>query len=229
MRLNSIANYCCSFLCLNLLLIPDSRAKGQDDAGFWASISVQHRITRELTVSVSEQLRLYQNMSDVEQFFTDAGLEYALSKSFRVSVNYRLASKNRLTYYGTRHRFYADLSYRKKIKPLSFVLRQRFQEQIEQMNSSENGRIPEWYSRSKVALRYDLDKKYRPYIATEFYFLLDDAKESHRQFDKVRYEAGIDYEFNRRHSLNVFYMIQKDLIKKEVRDFIVGTGYTYSF
>ncbi len=201
----------------------------QKDAGLWTSVTVEHQLTRKISASVSEQLRMYQNISDVDQFFTDFGVQYELSESFRVSLNYRLSSTNQQTYFMTRHRFYVDLSYRYKLKPLVVGIRQRVQRQVEALNSSENGSIPEWYSRTKLSLKLDLDKKYAPYISTEIYYVIDNLNEEDNVFDKIRYEAGFDYKFNRRHSLNPFYLIQSDILEKKTIDYVIGLGYTYSF
>lgn len=209
-------------------IIPTIHAQ-QDDAGLWASVSVKHQVTRRMSVGISEQIRLYQNVSEVDQFFTDIGIDYDLLSSLKVSVSYRLTSKNQLTYYQTRHRGYIDLTYKKKLKPLSLSFRQRLQSQVEAVNSSDNGKVPEWYTRSKLTVKLDLDKKYSPYLATEYYYLVDNLKESDHVFDKARYEIGIDYDFNRRSSLNLFYLIQKDLLENKTRDFVSGIGYSYSF
>jgi len=209
-------------------IVPIVQAQ-QDDAGVWASVSVKHQVTRRMAVGISEQIRLYQNVSEVDQFFTDIGVDYDLLASLKVSVSYRLTSKNELTYYKTRHRGYIDLSYKKKFKPIALSFRQRLQSQVEAVNSSENGKIPEWYTRSKLTVKLDLDKKYSPYLATEYYYVVDNLKENDHVFDKVRYEIGIDYDFSRRSSLNLFYLIQRDLLENKSRDFVSGIGYSYSF
>ena len=201
----------------------------QDDAGLWSSVTIKHKVTRRMSVSLSEQIRMHQNVSEVEQFFTDAGVDYEFIPAFKVSVNYRLTSKNQLTYYSTRHRFYVDLSYKQKLKPIAISLRQRVQSQVESIHSSENGRIPEWYTRTKLAVKLDLGKKYSPYLATEYYYVIDNLKEEDQVFDKARYEVGIDYDFNKQSSVNLFYLIQKDLRENKTRDFVSGIGYTYSF
>jgi len=201
----------------------------QKDAGLWTSVTVEHQVTRKMSVSVSEQLRMYQNISDINQFFTDLGAQYELSESFRVSLNYRLSSTNEQTYFKTRHRFYVDLSYRYKLKPLVLGLRQRVQRQVEALKSSENGDVPEWYSRTKFSVKLDLDKKYAPYLSSEIYYVIDNLNEEDNVFDKIRYEAGLDYKFNRRNSLNIFYLIQSDILEKKTVDYIAGLGYTYSF
>ncbi len=210
-------------------IFPFNDVKAQKDAGLWANVSLNHQVTRRISVSLSEQIRLNQNVSQVDQVFTDAGITYQWSKSFRTGISYRLSFRNEIEFYETRHRFYVDLSYRLRKRPVSMTIRQRFQQQYSGLNTSENGDIPEWYSRTKLAVKYDLSKKYTPYVSVEAFYLIDNDDEDNQTFDQMRYEAGFDYDFNRRHSLNLFYMVQTKLLGKESTKFISGIGYTYSF
>ncbi len=211
-----------------LLFVPLVNGQ-QNDAGFWASVTIKKQVTRKFGVNISEQIRLYQNVSEIEQIFTDLGAEYAFTSSFKAAFNYRMTKKNEQTYYSTRHRFYLDVSYRYKAKPFVFTVRERIQRQVEEVNSSETGKIPVWYLRSKLAVKLDLDKKYSPYVSAEVAYLIDNVDETDQVFDKARYEVGVDYEFDKRSSLNLFYLIQSDLIENKTRDFVSGVGYTYSF
>ena len=224
------SNFYKLFLVFGIIVCCSLKAIGQqDDAGLWASVNLKHQVTRRVAVTLSEQIRMYQNVSEVDQFFTDAGLEYTILPSLKAALSYRLTSKNKSNYYQTRHRYNLDLTYKYKMKPVALSLRQRVQSQVESINSSENGRIPEWYSRTKLTLKFDLDKKYSPYLATEYYYIIDNVKETDHVFDKARYEIGFDYDFNKRHSINLFYLIQKDIIENKTRDFVSGIGYSFSF
>ncbi len=201
----------------------------QEDAALWSGITVNHQVTRRLGVSVNEQIRLDQNISHLLWIFTDAGVGYDLNSGFKASFGYRIAFKNLEEYYATYHRIYLDLSYKYKIKPLVFSVRERIQNQTNRINSSELGKIPEWTARTKFTIKFDLDKKYTPYFATEFAYVIDNAKEKDQVFDKDRFELGMDYEFNKRSEINLFYMIQNDILENKTREFITGIGYSYSF
>src|SRR5204862_2655921 len=117
-----------------------------NDFGVWAGVTVKHKFTQKLSASLEEQVRTYQNSTAVAQYFTDASLEYSLSKKFKVALGYRFINNNQQTYYSKRHRVYADLSYKTKLSMFQFILRTRLQEQQKDIRSSEMGSIPEWYS-----------------------------------------------------------------------------------
>lgn len=202
----------------------------QNDFGVWGSIAVTHKFSRRLSASVEEQFRFNQNASNLVQYFSDAGLEYSISKKFKVAICYRFINSYQYTYYSKRHRLYADLSYKTKISLLQLLLRTRLQEQQQDIFSSEHGRIPAWYSRNKITAKIDLNKKYAPYLSAELFYMLSAPNEDGGLIDKMRYAAGVQYEFNRVHAVDFYYMIQQDKnVNDPVTDFVVGLGYVFSF
>ncbi len=202
----------------------------QNDFGIWGSINVSHKITRNFSATVEEQFRFNRNASAVAQYFTDAGVEYSITKKLKVALCYRFTNSNKYTYYSKRHRLYADLSYKIKFSPFQFLLRTRLQEQQQDIYSSEHGYIPSWYSRNKLTAKLDLNKKYSPYLGVEMFYVLSSPNDDGKYIDKWRYAAGIDYEFNRAHGIDLYYMIQQDSnVKDPVTDFVAGIGYSFSF
>lgn len=202
----------------------------QNDFGIWASVAVSHKFTQQLSATVEEQFRFNQNATEIAQYFTDAGLEYALTKKLKIAVSYRFINSYQQTYFSKRHRVYADLSYKTKYGRFQFVLRTRLQEQQQDIYSSEHGYIPAWYSRNKLTVKADLNKKYSPYLGVEAFYMISAPNTKGSFIDKMRYVAGVNYEFNREHALDFFYLIQQDKnVNDRVTDFVAGVGYVLSF
>lgn len=215
---------------LLFLLFISSAAAQQNDFGIWASVAARHKFSQKLTATVEEQFRFNQNATAIAQYFTDAGIEYSLSKKFKVALNYRFINNFQNTYYSKRHRFYADLSYKVKYSRFQFLLRTRLQEQQQDIYSSDHGYIPAWYSRNKLTVKLDLNKKYTPYASVEAFYMISTPNTDGSFIDKMRYAAGFEYEFNRVHALDLFYLIQQDKnVNKPVTDFVAGVGYVFSF
>ncbi len=170
-----------------------------------------------------------ENFTELGTFFTDIGLTYKISKNFRISGNYRIIEKRRLDdSYSIRHRYYFDLSYREKFKPIVVQYRIRFQSQYKDVYSSSDGMMPEYYLRNKITLKLDLDKKFTPYIYSELFTPLN--KPDGIYIDNVRYCAGTEYKLNRMHSFDIFYMIQKEYnVPDPWTDYILGIGYNFTF
>ncbi len=200
-----------------------------NDAGMWLSLNAEKKITPALSFNLSEEFRFNENLLELGSFFTDAGVSYKISKMFRISANYRFSNKRRIDdSYSKRHRYYVDLVIRKNFNPLVFSFRTRYQSQYSDMFSSSDGLISSSYIREKLQIKFDLNKKYSPYVYSELYYSLNNPKGN--RIDNMRYAAGIEYSINRMHSIDLFYLIQNEMnVKSPVRDFVIGLGYNFTF
>lgn len=228
----------CSRVCLwyrklvpfLVLILSVSKLHAQyNDAGLWLGMTIEKKITSSTSLVLSEELRMNENISQVGTVFTDLGLSHKLNKYFSAGLNYRFSLKrNPDAYYGTRHRLYGDITGRYKIKRVTIVLRERIQSQMENINSSETGRFPQWYLRSKLTVRYSLINKIKPSVAIEVFYQLNNPEGN--EIDNLRYSAGIEYEFNKRHVIEPFYIIQQEIhVNNPVTDFVSGISYAFTF
>jgi hypothetical protein len=213
--------------CLSGFFFPAQSSGQIDDIGLWLGATVQKQITRELEGSLMEEVRFDHDVTTVDAVISDAGLAYSFSKKLKAEFHYRFINSNQENYYSKRHRLYFDVSWKEKIGIATLTLRERLQEQYNDIYSSENGKIPVWTIRSKLAAKFDLNKKYTPYISGEVYYLLDNAKEIDHFVTRLRFETGISYEINRIHSINpyILYQTAQDEI---FRQLIYGVSYTFS-
>jgi hypothetical protein len=217
-------------LCLMFLLNTRTTFAQYNDAGTWISINAEKKITPVFSFTLSEEGRFNENFCELGTFFTDAGLSYKVNKLIKVSLNYRFTNKRKIDdSYSVRHRYYVDLSIRKKFKPIILSFRTRFQSQYTDMFSSSTGLMPSYYSRNKLTLKFDLDKNYTPYISAELFSPLNNP-DGGIFIDNTRYAVGIEYTFNRMHSLDIFYLIQRECnVNNPETDYIIGLGYYLNF
>ncbi|HNX06979.1 MAG TPA: DUF2490 domain-containing protein [Bacteroidales bacterium] len=214
-------------LMLVFLFSMDSNGQTQD-ANLWMNVTFEKKITPKFSFSVSQEFRMNENISELGSFFTDLGFEYKITKIIRFSANYRFANKRRLDdSYSIRHRYYFDLTFRKKFSPVIISFRTRFQSQYADVFSSNDGIVPKNTIRNKLTIKYDQGKKLQPYIAAEIYSPL---KQPYDVFiRKTRYSAGLEYEINRMHTLDFYYLFQKEYhVKNPVSDHVLGIGYHIS-
>jgi hypothetical protein len=197
------------------------------DAMLWMNVTLEKDLNKDFSLSLAEELRFTDNISELGAFFTDLGLNYKINKRWRTSFNYRFTNRQRLDdSYSKRHRYYADLSYRDKIKPIAFVFRTRLQSQYADINSSPTGHVAEYYWRNKLTLKYDLDKKYTPYVSIEMFLPVFTPEFS--QPDGMRYSAGLEYALSKRSTFDLYYMIQQEYqVSNPQTDFVVGIGYSF--
>lgn len=200
-----------------------------NDAGLWASFSLEKKFTQTWSASFSQELRLNENLSEVGTVFSDAGVNYKFNKKLKLSFNYRYSNKRNLDdSYSQRHRFYLDLTMREKLKPFVFTGRIRFQQQYEDIFTSENGFVPQRYLRPKLTCKLDMDKSFAPFISAEYFSPM--SCENSFYLDKSRYMAGVDYQINSTGTLELFYLIQRELNQNNpLTDYVVGLGYSLEF
>jgi hypothetical protein len=200
-----------------------------NDAGLWLSLNGEKKITSRFSVELSQEFRMNENITELGEFFTDAGITYKINKNIRVAANYRFINKRRKDdFYYRRNRFYFDLSFKKKFKPLAFSFRTRFEDEYRQMRKNTDYPGPYYCSKNKFTAKLDLNKKFVPYLYAETSNPLNDP---HGFFiDQMKYCGGIEYNINRVHSFDFYYLIQKDMnVNEPETDYVIGIGYYYSF
>src|SRR6185503_5426031 len=116
-------------LLLFLILVSVIKSSGHvNDFGVWAGISINYKLTRNLSAGVEEQFRFDQNAGHLAQYFSEAGASYSLSKKIKVGLYYRFIQAQKENYFSSRHRWFADVSFRQKIKSFQILLRARMQQ-----------------------------------------------------------------------------------------------------
>ncbi|MES2138212.1 MAG: DUF2490 domain-containing protein [Bacteroidota bacterium] len=210
--------------------VSSSFAQSTNDAGLWTTFNIQKELKKNVSVFLTEECRLKENFSRLNLFYTDLGVAVRPFKFLKISLAYRMIDKflidNTFSY---RHRLMLDITLRKKMGSFALSYRQRLQSEVRNVYSSARGTIPEWYSRNKFELKYDLDKPVRPYIAAEFRYQINDPRnvESEGLWHRNRYIIGLDYKKNDRNTFGVYYLIQNEFnVSAPENIYIVGLEYT---
>ena len=61
-----------------------------DDFGLWFALNTEYGIFKKIDLKVNGSLRTFNNTSQVDQTFLEAGMEYKFAKNFSVEGFYRL-------------------------------------------------------------------------------------------------------------------------------------------
>ncbi|HBF88526.1 MAG TPA: hypothetical protein DDX39_07785 [Bacteroidales bacterium] len=217
------------YITLVLLLSIVSSYSQVNDAGLWTNLFIEKKITPDFSIVFSEEFRLNENITELGSISSEIGVDYKINKYISITTCYRYKNKRHLDdSYDNRNRFYADFTFRKKIKPIIIRLRTRLQSQFTDMYSSSEGLIPQNYIREKLTFKLDLDKKISPWIYAESYIRLSNSEPLF--IDKIRYSAGFEYAINRMHGIELFYLYQTEYnVKKPSSDFVFGVGYHFTF
>jgi Protein of unknown function (DUF2490) len=218
-----------SFLCVVSLI---SNAQN-NDFGVWTTLSIDKKINNKFGANLTEEFRFFQNAQRLNLTYTNLGVNYKINKSIKIAFVYRFIQKYRdENYFSWRHRIYFDAQLKQKYYPFTFVYRARIQSQIRDYYTSEEGKIPERYWRNKFDVRYELGKRFLPYVAAEFryQFKNDRNLEANNKFNRGRYYLGCQFQYTENKTFDIFFMHQREFnVNNPERNFIAGIEYDFSF
>ncbi|MCX6266736.1 MAG: DUF2490 domain-containing protein [Bacteroidetes bacterium] len=216
-------------LLVFLFLAGESLYSQVSDAQLWLSVNLEKRLTPALAIEFTEEVRMNENMTEAGTIYSDLGISYRFLKQFKIGGSYRLAMKRRLNdTYERMNSWYVDGSFREKFKPIGLALRLRYQSRYSEAFTSEKAAIPKNHLRTKLTVKYDLQKKFEPYLYAETYFRT--GVPASVSFDQLRLCAGIEYSFNRRHMVDLHYLFCREYnaVNPET-DYVIGIEYYFTF
>lgn len=218
------------YLLFLFFILAGSTLRSQvNDAQLWMSVKLEKKLTPALAIEFTEEVRLDENITEVGTIYSDLGISYRFWKRFKIGASYRYSLKRRLDdTYEARHSWYAEGSYREKIKPVILVFRLRYQSRYAESFTSEKAEVPKNHLRTKLTVKYDLDKKFEPYVYAETYFRT--GVPASQSFDELRLCGGIEYAFNRMHMIDLHYIFSRAYnVKNPETDYIIGISYSFTF
>jgi hypothetical protein len=212
-----------------LILAGNSLLAQVNDAQLWSSVNLEKKLTPALSIGFTEEVRIIENITEVETIFSEIGVSYRFWKRFKLGAAYRFTLKRRLDdTYEKRNSWYVEGSYHEKIKPFRLVLRLRYQSKYAEGFTSEKSGIPKNHIRTKLMVQYDLSKKIEPYVYAETFFKTGvPAAES---FDELRLCGGVKYSFNRMHKVDLHYLFCREYNDTNPETaYVIGAGYYFTF
>lgn len=199
----------------------------EQDFGCWGGITLNKKITSKLSADFTEQIRTSENSSRINKILSQIGVNYKFSKYFKLNLAYRFSQNQNLNFtYNTANRFQSDLNFYYKYTHFKFSYRLRFQNQYENIYTSETGKIPTNIFRQKGLIQFDYGKRFVPGISAEFFY---NVKEFIPQYlTRERYRMLLGYDINDKNKIELFYQFQNQWASKTpVNSYVVGIFYRY--
>lgn len=225
-----IKGFYTSLVCILFVSSVYSQTKVYPDAGSWNTFSINYSLNKKWTILFTEECRIRENYSRLNLFYTNLGVEYKYSKFLKTALVYRLTNKFREdNRFSIRHRLMWDVVAKYGFGKLFVSYRHRLQVENRDINSSIDGYIPEWYSRNKFEISYQLTKKVSPYFSAEIRYQIHDPRnvDSDETWHRNRYQGGVDYEWSKKSKFGVYYLIQHEYnIASPENIYITGLEYT---
>ncbi|WP_282148989.1 DUF2490 domain-containing protein [Algibacter lectus] len=205
---------------------------GDSDWGSWNTIGLEYKLDKKWTFSLEEQLRLKEDISVIDEYFTQLNADYELFKDFKLAGGLRYIRQNdnqgNIQGYENHFRFNIDASYKHEIDDFKLGYRLRYQNKNELGVSSEEGDYANQNVRLKASVEYNINNwKLDPKFSAELFNHFE--KEDDNGFSKYRLTFGTDYKIKNFGEIGVFYRFEKEL-NVDLPDVtnIIGLKYMYT-
>ena len=185
--------------------------------------AVEWEVAKDLKLEASLEMRLNNNLANVDRLQTGIGLEYEVCKYFNVGADYLLINIHEPgAWKSPRHRANINLEGNIKAGRFEFALRERVQTtfRTDSVNRYEKMN-PEMILRSRLSAEYNIrHSKWTPYLLFELHNTLNapavvlNYKRDPYSIDNytTRYRAGVGAKFKvtRNHRLDFYYYFDYD-------------------
>ena len=220
-------------LIIAVLFTSKNYAQTDSDWASWNTIGVEYKLNKKWSFGLEEQLRLKENISVVDNYFTQLSADYKLFKGFKLGAGVRYIRDNdnqgNIQGYENHFRFHIDAMYKHEINDFKIGYRLRYQNKNELGVSYDEGDYANQNIRFKTSLEYNFKNwKLDPKFSAEIFNKFQEGDDN--GFNKYRLTLGTDYKIKGFGKLGVFYRFEKDLnVDFPDTTNILGLKYTYSF
>ena len=199
------------------------------DMHLWTGAEIEKSFLENWKVSLKQEVRFKQNITEINNFFTQAGLRYRINKNFSLTGKYRYTRDRKSDgSYENRSRYSFDLIIRGDIDFITLNYRLRYQKEVESMHLFKPDEPYEKYLRHRIMVSYNDFKKIEPYISAEVFQLHELSL--YPEFNWLRMQLGIRYEPGSWGELKFVYGVQRELKSTTpYTGYLFRINYTYAF
>ena len=197
------------------------KTKVINDFESWSSIGLTYKPIKKLTLGVEQNLRLKENSSTIEKYFTQLGADYKLFKNFEIGLGYRFVRTQDENYlpesnYQNSDRFNLDASYNNSVKRFSYGIRSRYQLKKDDISSTETLRF-------KSEIGYNFKKwKLDPEFSGEIFYRTDDS------FNNYRFTLSTNIDIDKQSSVKLFVLYENELNEQFPKStYVAGFSFTH--
>lgn len=200
----------------------------QTQPSTWIELGFSKKVVKNLKVEFNPELRLFGDFK-MDTYILEGGLSYKLHKYLTIAGYYRFENawdykKSTGAYKGqvASKRIAFDAKSGFELKRFDFQFRLRYTNGAD-FDQTTNDKAS--YFRYRVKIDYDMKgSKLVPYVSVEaFHDLIL------KEFDKIRYTAGLSYNLNKSNELSLFYRLQDYSEVDKACTNIIGIGYSLKF
>ena len=194
--------------------------QNNEDFGSWTKANFNYKLNKTTVIISKNEIRTNGNSSNINQFYSQIGLDKKINKKLSTSFAYRYRLLNKEYNLINNNRFQNDLTYKEKMGDFSLYFRLRTQYNFNPIGWND------FYERTRLKLKYKFNKKSSCYLYNEFYFLMNYVS-NNPNFNKNRFGVGLKHNLNSNVNLQIKYLRISDLnVKNPLIMNILGIGIT---
>ena len=208
-------NWLFIFYTASSLLFP---AVEFEENQFWGSIEINKDVIESLNFEVTQQIRYKGDRLVADKNLTDLSLSYDINSKLKFSSDYRYAKKDEkiVNRFGLNLRFDPDINY------LIPSYKIKFQNEYNAKNE-----LQEFVIRNKITFKFPIYAKMKSNLYYESYYIDENSRFNYK---KYRLSAALEYDFNSKQTLELFYIYKEEMKKKHIEiSGITGLKFEYSF
>lgn len=198
------------------------------DLESWTSATLKYKHSKKLDFSLEQQLRLKDDASTIDQYFTEFSVGYDILKPLNLTLGARYIRENdnigKVQGYETHFRWNTDLTYKHNIGRFDLKYRLRYQSKDE-LNVEEKEESTQT-TRLKLGTKYNIRNwKFDPNFSAEIFNRLSNDQ----GFNRIRLTIGTSYEFKKAGEIGGFFRYEKQLVGEYPKTTnILGVKYQYT-
>lgn len=199
------------------------------DLRLWTGVKIEKSFAKDWTLSLEEEVRFKQDISELSNYFTEAGLRYRINKNFSLGAGYRYTrDKKKDGSFETLTRYNLDLRYRGRIDFLTIDYRLRYQKEVEGFNIFDQQADYEKYVRNRIRIRYNDFKAIEPFVSAELFQLF--RPNYFPEFHYIRVIGGLRYEAGKLGDIDLAFGFNREFANIEpFMIYVIKANYTYKF
>lgn len=198
------------------------------DLQFWGTAYLKYQFNLRHSVTFRAETRGRDNLTTLTHYSGELKYAFHPKKWYQLATGYRYINKN---FGEIENKYFLDIHLFHSIGSFSFAYRQRPQYEYTPAYDG-NTASDDWQSRNKFWVKYDSLGNFTPYLAAEVRWQIGGniRPELHQKFHRARYEAGVYYTINCKHSVAIFGLLQHEWnlpVAKQKVIYAIGLTYFY--
>lgn len=195
-------------LILGFLVVMTTLSAQQfEDIQLWHAEKFHKKINENTTLSLEQDFRAGQNMSELIYFHADFGIKRKLNKSFSVNLNFREVFEQKEDILTREHRPHGQIAWKGNSGPFSISSRARLEYRLKQDND------PVFRNRDMISVKLDkifTPLKLVPYVADEIFYDLEQS-----ELNRNRFYIGAEIGLMKSIKPTIYFLIQSGLKNDE--------------